>query len=205
MYKIYINETPLILLQSDQLNTYSVDSSKNLLIRYNGKPRFLLNPIDMLEKTQRWESIIIYHNDYKQLIADFESLYKIIEAAGGIVFNENGEILTMYRRKYWDLPKGKIDKGETPQVAAIREVQEETGLKVVQLEAFLYHTYHTYKTRKGKRILKKTHWYLMNTKESKVIPQTEEGIEELLWIKPVAFLKKSPLYNSIKAVVQLTV
>ena len=127
MYEIHINETPLILIQNDELVTDSLDTARNLLIRYNGKPRSLMSPIDMLEKTQRLDSIIIYHQDIAQLKADFESLYKIHEAGGGVVVNERKEILTMFRRGVWDLPKGKIDKGETKEAAAIREVQEETG------------------------------------------------------------------------------
>lgn len=205
MYKIYINETPLILIQNDKLDLSAIDSSKNLLVRYAGKPRSLMSPIDMMEKTQRWDSVIVYHSDYTQLAADFESLYKIIEAAGGVVYNESGEILTMYRRGSWDLPKGKIDPGETKEIAAIREVQEETGLKIVQLGDFLCETYHTYKNRKGKRVLKRTYWYNMTTKETEVTPQYEEDIEELLWIKPTAFLKKTPLYNTIKVVVEAAV
>jgi len=171
MYEIHINETPLILIQNDELVTDSLDTTKNLLIRYNGKPRSLMNPIDMLEKTQRLDSIIIYHSDVEQLKKDFESLYKILTAGGGVVANEKGEILTMYRRNSWDLPKGKIDKGETKEAAAIREVQEETGLNVVALGDFLLETNHTYKNRKGKRVIKRTYWYKMTTKETLLKPQ----------------------------------
>ena len=202
MYKIYINETPLILLQNDQLPTDSLDVSKNLRIRYNGKARSLMNPIDMLEKTQRWDSITVYHYDVKQLKADFESLYKILEAGGGIVTNPKGEILTMFRRGSWDLPKGKIDKGETKEAAAIREVQEETGLDVVELGQFLLETNHTYKNRKGKRVIKRTYWYEMTTKEADLVPQTEEDIELCEWMQPKVFLQKKPLYNTIKAVLE---
>lgn len=201
-YEIYINETPLILISNDELKTNSLEATKNLLIRYNGKPRSLMSPIDMLEKTQRLESIIIYHHDVAQLKADFESLYKIIEAGGGVVGNEKGEILTMFRRGSWDLPKGKIDKGETKEAAAIREVQEETGLNVVNLGDFLLETNHTYKNRKGKRIIKRTYWYKMATSETQLEPQIEEDIELCLWMSVTEFLQKRPLYSTIKAVVQ---
>jgi len=202
MYEIHINETPLILIQNDELVTDSLDTSKNLLIRYNGKPRSLMSPIDMLEKTQRLDSIIIYHHDVEQLKKDFESLYKILEAGGGVVENEKGEILTMYRRNSWDLPKGKIDKGETKEAAAIREVQEETGLNVVQLGTFLVETNHTYKNRKGKRVIKRTYWYKMTTKETLLKPEIEEDIELCEWMPVAEFLQKRPLYNTIKVVVQ---
>jgi len=202
MYEIHINETPLILIQNDELVTDSLDTSKNLLIRYNGKPRSLMSPIDMLEKTQRLESIIIYHHDVEQLKKDFESLYKILAAGGGVVANEKGEILTMYRRNSWDLPKGKIEKGETKEAAAIREVQEETGLNVVELGAFLLETNHTYKNRKGKRVIKRTYWYKMTTKETLLKPQIEEDIELCEWMPVADFLQKKPLYNTIRMVVQ---
>jgi len=201
MYEIYINETPLILLQNDELVTESLDLTKNLLIRYNGKARSLMNPIDMLEKTQRLDSIIVYHHDLSQLKADFESLYKILEAGGGVVANEKGDILTMFRRNSWDLPKGKIDKGETKEAAAIREVQEETGLDVVELGDFLLETNHTYKNRKGKRVIKRTYWYKMTTKEMVLKPEIEEDIELCEWMSAADFLQKKPLYNTIREVV----
>ena len=202
MYKIYINETPLMLIQNDQIPTESLDLSENLLIRYNGKPRSLMNPIDMLEKTKRLSSIMVHHNDVEQLLKDFESLFKILEAGGGVVANENQEILTMYRKGSWDLPKGKIDKGETKEAAAIREVQEETGLDVVELGDFLLETNHTYKNRKGKRIIKRTYWYKMTTKEMDLTPQKEEAIELCEWMPAADFLQKKPLYNTIREVME---
>ncbi len=203
MYKIYVNETPLILMQNDQIPTDSLDLSQNLLIRYNGKARSLMNPIDMLEKTKRLSSIIVYHKDVEKLHADFESLFKILEAGGGVVVNEQQEILTMFRRGSWDLPKGKIDKGETKAAAAIREVQEETGLGIVELGDFLLETNHTYKSRKGKRIIKRTYWYKMTTKELDLKPEIEEDIELCEWMTPKAFLKKKPLYNTIQEVIKV--
>ncbi len=203
MYKIWINETPLILLQNAQLDAQHIDTTKNLLVRYNGKTRSLLNPIDMLEKTRRFGSVIIYAEAYEQLVQDFESLYKKVEATGGLVYNKHGEILVMYRRSYWDLPKGKVDKGESREAAALREVQEETGLNRVKRGGLICKTLHTYKDKKRKRILKKTYWYKMVTDEEEVIPQTEEDIEALLWIQPADFLiKKSPIYNSVKVVIE---
>ena len=203
MYKIYVNETPLILMQNDQIPTESLDLTKNLLIRYNGKARSLMNPIDMLEKTRRLSSIIVYHKDVEKLHADFESLFKILEAGGGVVANEQAEILAMFRRGSWDLPKGKIDKGETKEAAAIREVQEETGLQVVELGDFLVETNHTYKNKKGKRIIKRTYWYKMTTKELNLKPEIEEDIELCEWMTTEAFLKKKPLYNTIREVMEV--
>src|SRR4249919_1544763 len=84
----------------------------------------------------------------------------IIKAGGGLVKNEKKEILFMFRRGKWDLPKGKLDPGESIEECAVREVVEETGLKKVELKHFLVTTYHTY-TENGKHILKESHWYNM--------------------------------------------
>src|ERR1700712_23652 len=85
---------------------------------------------------------------------------KIIYAAGGLVINEKNEILFMFRRKVWDLPKGKVDPGESNEEAAIREVAEETGLRQIVLHEPLINTHHTYE-EKGKMIRKQTHWFRM--------------------------------------------
>lgn len=201
MYKVYINETPLFFRQIDQLNAITPSNSTELRVKYSGRPRSLLNAIDLMEKTSRYESVSIYHGDINKLRSDFESLYKLIEAAGGVVFNTKKEILTMFRRGSWDLPKGKIDEGETTEIAAIREVKEETGLQNVDLGKFLTTTYHTYKNGKGKRVLKKTYWYLMQTTDHDIQPQIEEDIELVEWMLPIEFLTKKPLYNTIREVV----
>ena len=107
---------------------------------------------------------------------------KII-AAGGIVKNEEGAILMIFRRGKWDLPKGKLDKGETMKECAIREVREETGLKDVVLGERLLRTWHIY-TGYGNHVLKQTTWYNMDCpKNQKLVPQTEEDIEKIAWYK----------------------
>lgn len=106
----------------------------------------------------------------------------LILAAGGMVMNERGEVLFMFRRGKWDLPKGKLDPGETLEACALREVEEETGVKKLELKKFLLVTEHFYQER-GISILKKSHWYLMAARsEEKLVPQTEEDITELRWI-----------------------
>lgn len=202
MYKISINETPLILRDLAGIPKDIVSDEKNLFLEYIGNRKMLLQVVDMLEKSQQRESVTIYTDNYQQLATDFNNLYKIIEAAGGVVFNPKGEILTMYRRGSWDLPKGKIDKGETKEVAAVREVQEETGIQQVERGPLLLTTYHTYKNRKGKRVLKPTYWYKMTTSEYDIQPQVEEDIELVQWINPTIFLEtKRPIYNTIWEVV----
>ncbi len=202
MYKIYINETPLFLVNTKDLVNNFKGGEDILIARYNGKVKNILNYVDMLEKNRRFRMVVIHSNDEKALIKDFDSLFKIIEAAGGLVFNEKKEMLVIFRIGFWDLPKGKIDKGEGKKAAAVREVEEETGLKDVQLGDFLKETYHTYRSRKNKRVLKRTFWYVMHSQQSELVPQAEEDIEKAIWIDPQDFLSNyQPVYGNILDVI----
>jgi len=122
----------------------------------------------------------LHHSDLEFLWTDFKKQFKIIEAAGGIVFNDNNGILFIYRLEKWDLPKGKIEKGETTQEAALREVQEECGISKVKIDKFIGKTYHIY-NYKNKEILKISHWFKMCSEENKLIPQLEEYITKVEW------------------------
>jgi len=105
-------------------------------------------------------------------------------AAGGVVLNSDaGTILLIKRNGVWDLPKGKLEEGESIPECAVREVEEETGLKDLKIISSLCETYHEYK-EDGKLIGKTTYWYLMNGEDIQkqvLTPQTEEGITELIW------------------------
>jgi len=110
-------------------------------------------------------------------------MQKII-AAGGIVTNTEGKILMIFRRGKWDLPKGKLDKGETIAECAVREVEEETGLKDIHLGNFLLTTDHHYQDPwLNTEVIKETHWFIMKIiGEQKLIPQTEEDITDIKWV-----------------------
>jgi 8-oxo-dGTP pyrophosphatase MutT (NUDIX family) len=127
----------------------------------------------------------------------------IIEAAGGLVFNEKNELLMIFRRGFWDLPKGKVDEGETLEQCAVREVQEETGLQNIKLGTFLTTTYHTYDL-KGKTIIKPSHWFRMeNWDDEKLIPQTEEDITAIKFVtKEIAYSLLDEMYPTIKIIVE---
>ncbi|MDX2068894.1 MAG: NUDIX domain-containing protein [Haliscomenobacter sp.] len=204
MYKIYINDIPFIL-SSDLALARNIPGDKtNIVARYNGSPKIFLNYSDMLEKGRQLDSITIFSENLEGLWADFCSNFKIIEAAGGCVFNAQEQLLVIYRRGSWDLPKGKIDPGETPEQAAVREVEEETGIAEISLGNFLDYTYHTYRDPKERRILKRTYWYRMHTPQSNLIPQAEEDIEVAEWVFPGPFLAQPGLaiYRSIKEVIE---
>jgi len=198
MYKIYINNNPLLLTKATTASNRLRGDAENLVGRYSGQPKSLLAYVDMLEKAKKNESVVLYSENYEKLAADFQSLYKIIEAAGGLVFNDKGQILLIFRRGFWDLPKGKVDKGESKTETALREVREETGLQELNLGERLCETWHTYRSPKNKRILKRTTWFIMQSDETNLSPQVEEDIEKAVWTKPEGFLKSgAKVYNSI--------
>ncbi len=109
---------------------------------------------------------------------------KRIIAAGGLVFNDQNELLMIFRRGFWDLPKGKLDAGETIEACAVREVQEETGLNEIELGKFITITFHEYFDPYIKEeVVKESHWYHMKVKgEPKLVPQTEEDITMIKWV-----------------------
>lgn len=105
----------------------------------------------------------------------------LIEAAGGLVKNKKGEHLFIYRNDKWDLPKGKLEKGEGPRAGAVREVEEECGIEISSSGKKICKTYHAY-TIKGQVVLKKSYWYKMKyTGKGKLVPQLEENITDVKW------------------------
>ena len=126
---------------------------------------------------------IILGKDFAKLKEQFFKHFHLIRAAGGLVKNKKDEILMIFRRGKWDLPKGKLDENESIEECAKREVQEETGLQHLKIIRPIEITYHTY-VQFGKHNLKESYWYLMKaTSDEKLIPQTEEDITEIVWAK----------------------
>ena len=124
------------------------------------------------------------HPNINQALKNILSTVKIIHAAGGLVKNGEGDYLFIYRLDKWDLPKGKVEESEKMKDAALREVEEECGIKVNYLGPKIATTYHTYYMR-GKFVLKQTKWYEMGVnKVPKLIPQTEEDITQAIWLDP---------------------
>jgi 8-oxo-dGTP pyrophosphatase MutT (NUDIX family) len=125
---------------------------------------------------------VFFHPDLNELKKAFWKKFTIIKAAGGLVQNEEKKMLMIFRRGKWDLPKGKIDDGETLEQCAVREVEEETGLTKIELLSPLLTTYHTY--HEGSRfVLKESYWYNMKVSgKQNLQPQTEEDILEIKWV-----------------------
>ncbi len=180
MYKIYINDNLMILAGEDEIHN-KVSTKTSLIAPYTGKTKMLLSYIDMLEKTDRFDKIVLYSSRPKKLVKDLESLYTVIKAAGGAVKDESGKILMIFRRGHWDLPKGKLDKGEKKKAAAVREVEEETGINGIVLQSKILTTRHAYKLKNGQRALKKTYWYNMEAPHQKLTPQLDEDILKAEW------------------------
>ncbi|MGB3080086.1 MAG: NUDIX domain-containing protein, partial [Saprospiraceae bacterium] len=155
----------MILTQTSDLADESAFERSLIHAIYRGKPKILLNYIELLEKNKHHEGIIIQADNAEQLWKDFKSLYFYIKAGGGLVINPFGKVLLIFRRGVWDLPKGKQDPGETLAQTALREVREETGVPDLKIVEKLDNGYHCYMMSK-QRTLKRTRWYLMQTTSS---------------------------------------
>jgi 8-oxo-dGTP pyrophosphatase MutT (NUDIX family) len=201
-YLIYINGVPVRLMSTEAAQKLGIEpDNHNRIALYINKKKMIKQYLDLLDKRRDIQQVILHHPDPEVLWADFQACFTILEAAGGYVENAEKKLLVFLRRGSWDMPKGKIDPGETPEAAAVREVQEETGLQNITLGPFLTHTYHTYE-QKGERILKKTWWYRMSTTDTTVVPQTEEDIERIEWVHPKEWLASQPVvYQNIRDVI----
>ncbi len=147
--------------------------------------------------------ILTITGDVEAMWNEFLKLYKLIDAAGGVVKNAENKLLFIFRLGKWDLPKGKVDEGETLEQAAIREVEEECGISKLTITGNLLTTYHTYQL-KNKNIVKASHWFSMTTADNRPLKvQTEENITDACW----ASHKKIPellsnAYPSIQVVMK---
>lgn len=213
---VFINDIPLILKKSNEkvyrhhydlvLDADDHFSSKDLIgdVLIKRVDTLLIDRIVRLmevKKLKKLNSLTLVTNKKKQLIEHLKDQFKIVKAAGGLVLKD-GKILMMYRLGVWDLPKGKLNKNEPVKEGALREVEEECNISVEVIEK-LPKTWHSY-AYKGKKILKKTSWFLMNcTDDSLMKPQAEEFIEEVRWMTPEEAMEVLPkAYTSISFIVR---
>jgi 8-oxo-dGTP pyrophosphatase MutT (NUDIX family) len=199
MYKVFFNESFLILAEKP-LMTHENNVRSVFLDNMNQLKEWL----EEAEQSANENNVIFYCSNFTAYWEKFKKLFKLIEAAGGLVCNREGKCLLIFRRGKWDLPKGKIDKGERPDEAAIREVHEETGLANAAIDKKLLVTYHIY-YYKSKLAIKPTHWYLMdNLGSNELIPQTSEDIEKAVWLTPEEVNNLRPqMFHSIVDVVNI--
>jgi 8-oxo-dGTP pyrophosphatase MutT (NUDIX family) len=175
-YRIYINDNTLFI--TDQLPK-QLDKTQQLELEGFDFLTFYKNLKNSTKK-----NYLLISKSPSTLFKIIKSELTLIKAAGGLVANAKGEYLFIFRNKKWDLPKGKVEKGEKVKIAAVREVEEECGVKIEKRNERICRTYHIYEIER-KVVLKRTSWYHMNVKGSpKLIPQIEEGITEAIWLAP---------------------
>lgn len=174
MYKVFVKENPIILTDS-KLNLNGM-----IMIPFES---FEMEKIISLLNQDLLKGIYLYHADLEWMWKKFQSNFKVIEAAGGLVINNQNEVLMIYRFDKWDLPKGKIENGETIEMTALREVEEECGVKNLEIIRSLSNTYHIYSEKNNVLVLKISHWFEMkNYSAEKLIPQLNEGITMVKYI-----------------------
>lgn len=179
MYTVFVNNKKLMLAD---VSEHVKQSKVNLKRNYKSKSD-LKEVINILENDHEISTAVIYAEDFQTMWQEFESLYSIIEAAGGLVMNNKNQLLVIFRRGHWDLPKGKVEQGEQIEEAALREVEEECGIQNLTIVKQIYTTYHTY-LLEGEPVLKESFWFLMKYDgETEPKPQQEEGITEAKFIE----------------------
>jgi len=171
MYKVFINDKPIIITSSSKKeNNFPLYLFKNIIF----------DEIIYKLQNETIKGINLYSIDLENDWNYFLKNLKVVPAAGGLVLNNKKEVLFIYRNNIWDLPKGRIEKNESIETAAVREVEEECGIFNLSIEKKLLVTYHIY-FQNGIR-LKETHWFLMNSDYDKELtPQLEEGITKVVF------------------------
>jgi 8-oxo-dGTP pyrophosphatase MutT (NUDIX family) len=193
---IYYDENILKLLDSQPIQ----DVEDELHVEFSGRKK-LEADLAAFEKNRK-KNILVYWSlkEFDKMLKAFVKRFTIVEAAGGVVFNEHREVLFIHRNGKWDLPKGKINGkdrkkagGESEvtdmlsffsencdstqaRIAAMREVREETGLIGLSISGSLPNTYHTY-SQGNQKFLKRTFWFRMDgSSTDTLVPQISEGI-----------------------------
>ncbi|GAB4037146.1 NUDIX hydrolase [Spirosoma gilvum] len=165
-----------------RLEVLKADALHGHLLVLNANPATVSKLLSLLQRseTSNLLSVTLGCLDKDACEEAMKKPFKVIKAAGGVVYKDD-KILLMFRRGVWDLPKGKLDPGESSKEGAVREVEEETGVEVAVGERICT-TWHTY-TLNGSRILKRTRWYRMVAlDDSRMTPQEDEDIEKLAWL-----------------------
>lgn len=190
MYKVFVNDIPIIISTEEDLGE-----------KYTSLPLKKVKLKRIIKRINKGKLLYVnlYHKKKENLLKHLLKKLPVVTAGGGLVYNDRGEILFIHRNGRWDLPKGKIEKKETMEEGAIREVEEETGVKDLEITRPLQKTYHIFK-RNGKYKLKVTHWFEMKTSyDGPLQPEESEGIMKVKWKnskKAQKALRKS--YSNIK-------
>lgn len=173
MHKIFVGDKPIILSTTPK--------NKKGVKNYKLNKVILRNVVRKLNNSSIKEARFIHYNEEKLLKKFLKKAPNVI-AGGGKVYNKEGKVLFIFRNGKWDLPKGKIEKKESIEETAIREVEEETGVTGLKIVKPLETTYHIFK-RRGRYRIKITYWFEMKTSfDGKLYPQEKEGITKVKWL-----------------------
>jgi len=198
-YQVFIDEHSISIAENRKSN----QQLETIFEVFEPKEAELIQVVEWLSKEKEAvQHVFLNSKNPSELWDLFTAQFKYIEAAGGVVLNESYEMLLIYRLDKWDLPKGKLEKGEKPKEAAVREVEEECGISNLLVKRELDSTFHIY-YHKEKWVLKKTFWYEMSySGKQDLIPQTEEAIEKAVWVKPNDLSDKlENTYASLKTLI----
>lgn len=179
-YRVFLNDKVILISEIINKEEHEKDA---FLIQFD-------TPEELQEVYERFRSdihcsklLINAGNRFAEACRAFNAMFTPVQAAGGVVINQEGCLLVIFRLGKWDLPKGKLEAGESASDGAKREVEEETGLSSLSIVRDLPSTYHIYNDRKGAAILKETRWFEMeNSGTEELCPQQEEDIIEARWI-----------------------
>ena len=199
-FKIFIKDKLIIFTENANI---PIREKSIKFYRYTGMTPLVLD-FEHFIKARKCKTLIVYRKkNIDKLFKSFILRFKLTHAAGGAVISKKDEVLMIFRHGRWDLPKGKRNGGEKNKETAIREVMEETGIKLLEIKDKLSITYHFY--RRNKRlIIKKTHWFLMKAKrKQEMMPAILEGIEKVKWVPFEKARKKSnKTFRSITEVLE---
>lgn len=195
--KIYFGEKPVILCNEINKELNEILHHPDAVFVDEISPRAIKSMLHEIKK-EEFHAGVLWSGDLDELKKAFFKNFTVIEASGGIVQNSNKELLFIHRLGKWDLPKGKMEKGEKEEECAMREVTEETGTKNLTLKKKIGETYHVY-DEYGKHFLKISHWFYMTCPaKQELIPQTEEHISEVKWVKTMDI--KEPMKNTYPSI-----
>jgi ADP-ribose pyrophosphatase YjhB (NUDIX family) len=200
MIKIFAPEKIIYLIKDKK----KFVEKKNSVLQVIETSADMRTNYDELIGKKNVKEIYFFNENEEQLFVYFSKLFKVIDAAGGLVKNKNAQWLFIFRHNKWDLPKGKLEKNEAITDAAIREVEEECGIKGLSIVKQIPSTYHIYFIN-SKAVLKRTYWFEMDcTDQSPLVPQQEEGITDVKWLSK-GELKKvwDNTYESVRDVMNL--
>jgi len=200
MYKVFMNEKVIFFTKNSDV----LKQLNNAFVIYFYDDSIVSKVLDYLNVDNKIMHVVFLTPTPKEDFEKFTTNFDLIVAAGGKVTNNEGKTLFIFRLGKWDLPKGKVEKKESVEQAAIREVEEECGISQLTILNHIKDTYHIYELN-NKLVLKQSIWYEMKTTDTaKLVPQTEENITDARWMttKEIENIVLKNTYPSIKEVLE---